>query len=125
MPLTTVPAGLVGTGGSTTDNQAFTSETPLYENVQTISEVISTLKVDILDVYETFPTGIHTMDDAKILVKSLKTLLDEKLLNLAKKTFDDIDDTLVFTSSPFRDWINMDGFAPPPPPKDAPKPNLF
>lgn len=37
MPLTTVPAGLIGTGAATTDNQAFTSETPIYENLQTIS----------------------------------------------------------------------------------------
>jgi hypothetical protein len=37
MALTTVPAGLIGTGGATTDNQAFTSETPIYENIQTIT----------------------------------------------------------------------------------------
>lgn len=37
MALTTVPAGLIGTGGATADNQAFTSETPIYENVQTIT----------------------------------------------------------------------------------------
>jgi hypothetical protein len=37
MPLTTVPAALIGTGPSTTDNQAFSSETPIYENVQTVT----------------------------------------------------------------------------------------
>jgi hypothetical protein len=37
MPLTTVPAGLVGTNSLTTDNQAFTSDTPIYENLQTIT----------------------------------------------------------------------------------------
>lgn len=37
MALTTVPAALIGTLGSTTDNQAFTSDTPIYENLATIS----------------------------------------------------------------------------------------
>lgn len=37
MALTTVPAGLVGVGNSTPDNQAFTPETPIYENLQTIT----------------------------------------------------------------------------------------
>jgi hypothetical protein len=37
MALTTVPAALIGTGPATADNQAFTSETPIYENVQTVS----------------------------------------------------------------------------------------
>ena len=37
MALTTVPTGLVGTGGATTDNQAFTPENPIYENLQTVT----------------------------------------------------------------------------------------
>lgn len=37
MALTTVPAGLIGTGAVTQDNQAFSSETPIYENLQTIT----------------------------------------------------------------------------------------
>ena len=44
MALTTVPAQLVGALSATTDNQAFTSDTPIYENLQTITAnyVIST-----------------------------------------------------------------------------------
>lgn len=37
MALTTVPAGLIGVGGATTDNIAFTPETTIYENLQTIT----------------------------------------------------------------------------------------
>jgi hypothetical protein len=37
MALTTVPAKLVGTLSATSDNQAFTSDTPIYENLQTIT----------------------------------------------------------------------------------------
>jgi hypothetical protein len=44
MPLTTVPASLVGIASTATDNVAFTSDTPIYENVNTIrsSYVITT-----------------------------------------------------------------------------------
>ena len=37
MALTRVSAAMVGTLGSTTDNQAFNSDTPIYENLQTIT----------------------------------------------------------------------------------------
>jgi hypothetical protein len=36
MPLTTVPASLVGIASTASDNVAFTSDTPVYENLQTI-----------------------------------------------------------------------------------------
>jgi hypothetical protein len=36
MPLTTVPASLVGIASTSSDNVAFTSDTPIYENVNTI-----------------------------------------------------------------------------------------
>jgi hypothetical protein len=37
MALTTVPTGLIGSGGATQDTQAFTPENAIYENLQTIS----------------------------------------------------------------------------------------
>ena len=36
MALTTVPASLVGIASTSSDNVAFTSDTPIYENVNTI-----------------------------------------------------------------------------------------
>jgi hypothetical protein len=44
MPLTTVPASLVGIASTATDNVAFTSDTPIYENLNIIrsSYVITT-----------------------------------------------------------------------------------
>lgn len=36
MPLTTVPASLVGIASTSSDNIAFTSDTPIYENTQII-----------------------------------------------------------------------------------------
>jgi hypothetical protein len=36
MALTTVPASLVGIASTATDNVAFTSDTPIYENVNII-----------------------------------------------------------------------------------------
>ena len=36
MALTTIPASLVGIVSTSSDNVAFTSDTPIYENLQTI-----------------------------------------------------------------------------------------
>lgn len=36
MPLTTVQSAMVGVVGTATDNVAFTSDTPIYENVNII-----------------------------------------------------------------------------------------
>jgi hypothetical protein len=41
MPLTTVPASLVGIASAASDNVAFTSDTPIYENLQTIQSSYS------------------------------------------------------------------------------------
>ena len=37
MPITRVPAVMVGVLSTASDNQAFTSDTPIYENLQTLS----------------------------------------------------------------------------------------
>lgn len=37
MPLTTIAASMVGIVSTSSDNQAFTSDTPIYENVQQIT----------------------------------------------------------------------------------------
>ena len=37
MALTTVPAAMVGIVSTSSDNQAFTSDTPIYENLQRIT----------------------------------------------------------------------------------------
>lgn len=37
MPLTTIQSAMVGAINTASDNQAFTSDTPIYENLQTVS----------------------------------------------------------------------------------------
>lgn len=37
MPLTTIAASMVGIVSTSSDNQAFTSDTPIYENLQRIT----------------------------------------------------------------------------------------
>jgi hypothetical protein len=67
MPLTTVPASLVGIESAASDNVAFTSDTPIYENTQIIrsnytittgSNAMSAGPITIADgVIVTIPNG--------------------------------------------------------------------
>jgi hypothetical protein len=67
MALTTIPASLVGIVSTSSDNVAFTSDTPIYENVNTIrstytittgSNAMSAGPITIADgVVITIPTG--------------------------------------------------------------------
>ena len=67
MPITTVQSAMVGVSSTASDNIAFTSDTPIYENLQTIrsnytittgSNAMSAGPITIADgVVITIPTG--------------------------------------------------------------------
>ena len=67
MPITTVQSAMVGVTSTASDNMAFTSDTPIYENLQTIrsnytittgSNAMSAGPIIIADgVVITIPTG--------------------------------------------------------------------
>ena len=67
MPITTVQSAMVGVLSTASDNMAFTSDTPIYENLQTIrsnytvttgSNAMSAGPIIIADgVVITIPTG--------------------------------------------------------------------